>query len=69
LVALEDARPSVDSDTRIFTGRDDMIRFVLNNKADLAKGDKNGRNALIWAAVGGKLSSKLLLELDRNTFC
>ena len=46
-----------DSDHRITTGRDDMIRFVLNNKADLGKGDKNGRNALIWAAVGGKLSS------------
>lgn len=42
-----------------------MIRFLLNNKADLQRGDKNGRNALIWAAVGGKLSTVTLL-LDRG---
>ena len=42
-----------------------MIRFLLNNKADLKRGDASGRNALIWAAVGGKLSTVTLL-LDRG---
>ncbi|KAI9032209.1 ankyrin repeat-containing domain protein [Hyaloraphidium curvatum] len=46
-------------------GRDDMIRLLLNNKANLKTVDGKGKNALIWAAIGGKLSTVTLL-LDRG---
>lgn len=43
-------------------GRDDIVRLLLNNKADIKRADQQGRTALMWAAIHGRESSEFLCQ-------
>jgi serine/threonine-protein phosphatase 6 regulatory ankyrin repeat subunit B len=43
-------------------GRDDIVRLLLNNRADLKRVDSTGRSSLTWAAIWGRDSSEYLLD-------
>lgn len=40
-------------------GRDDIVRLLLNNRADLKRVDTLDRSSLMWAASWGRESSEL----------
>jgi hypothetical protein len=63
---LPNATPDNRRDAFLYAcayGRNEVVEFLLENRADLAAHDRNGQTALHWAVIGGQLDTvKLLLR-------